>query len=61
VFETGEEDANTEGAALVGRNARKGQLRMALSKDKDGNNFNDPNTARYLIQVVHGSLVMQSM
>jgi hypothetical protein len=45
VFETGEEDANTEGAALVGRNARKGQLRMALSKDKDGNNFNDPNTA----------------
>lgn len=45
VFETGEEDANTEGAKLVGRNARKGQLRMALSKDKDGNNFNDPNTA----------------
>lgn len=44
VFETGEDDANTEGAALVGRNARKGQLRMALSKDKDGNNFNDPNT-----------------
>jgi hypothetical protein len=39
VFETGEEEANTEGAALVGRNARKGQLRMALSKDKDGNNF----------------------
>ena len=45
VFETGEEEANTEGAALVGRNARKGQLRMALSKDKDGNNFDDPNTA----------------
>ncbi len=41
VFETGEEDGTNQGASIApnGKNARKGQIRMAYSKDKDGNGF----------------------
>lgn len=41
VFETGEELTEVQGSAISadGRNSRKGMLRMALSKDKDGNTF----------------------
>lgn len=46
VFETGEQQGTNRGGDISrnGLNARKGQIRMAFSKDKDGNTVIDPIT-----------------
>lgn len=46
VFETGEQEGTNQGGDISknGKPSRKGQIRMAFSKDKDGNTLYDPIT-----------------